>query len=72
MKVRMKTVSRGKVNADPDDVVDLSKKDAQELLDGGYAEPVGRQVETATEPQAEETAEATKPRKGGKKKRSGS
>lgn len=61
MKVRMKTIARGGVlNANPGDEVEVSDKLAADLLNGGYAERVDPEPETATEPPPAETAEAPK------------
>lgn len=63
MKVRMKTTARGsEFSANAGDVIDVDKDTAKELLNGGYAEPVGVEVETTTEPEPDEAAEE-KPRK---------
>lgn len=63
MKVRMKTVARGpKLNADAGDVIEVADRLGRQLCAQGHAEPVGAEVETATEAAAE-TAEAPKPKR---------
>jgi hypothetical protein len=67
----MKTIARGpEFSADPGDVLDVSERMAEALLDGGAADLVFDDVAKAVAPSAVETAEApvaaemASPRKG--------
>jgi hypothetical protein len=59
MRVRMKVIARGpEFAADPGDVLDVSERMAEALLDGGAADLVFDDVAKAVAPPAPETAEA--------------
>lgn len=64
MRVRMKTMARGPdFNANPDDVVEVSAERAADLINGGYAQAVKGEPETAEERGAEEDADAPRPKR---------
>ncbi len=70
MRVRMVTLAAGPGGVRrPGDVIDVSSHEARDLLEGGYAVPVGRgEAETADAPAADETTARKTARGRGKTK----